>query len=127
MTRKPNLMTRRSVVTGVLTAAGSGVFAASPEVTERPRPRPNLQKLAVAAAEPRTSRSEALVRAANLSGAVGFSVSDADTGEVLESRLGGTPLPPASTLKVVTALFAIDRLGGNHQFQTRVLATGPLV
>ena len=127
MTRKPNLMTRRSVVTGVLTAAGSGVLAATPETTPRPRPRPNLQKLAVAAAEPRSSRSAALVRGANLSGAVGFSVADADTGEVLEARLGGTALPPASTLKVVTALYAIDRLGGNHQFQTRVLATGPIV
>ncbi len=127
MTRKPHLMTRRSVVTGVLTAAGGSVFAATPETTGRPRPRPNLQKLAVAAAEPRTSRSEALVRAANLSGAVGFSVVDAKTGEVLEARFGGIALPPASTLKVVTALFAIDRLGGNHQFQTRVLATGPVV
>lgn len=127
MTRKTHLMTRRSVVTGVLSAAGGGVFAASPETTERPRPRPNLQKLAVAAAKPRVSKSEALVRAANLTGSVGFSVADAKTGEILEARLGGTALPPASTLKVVTALFAIDRLGGNHQFQTRLLATGPLV
>ena len=51
-------------------------------------------------------------------------MSDAVTGEVLEQRLGGTLLPPASTMKAVTAIYAIDRLGGGYRFQTEVLATG---
>jgi serine-type D-Ala-D-Ala carboxypeptidase/endopeptidase (penicillin-binding protein 4) len=46
------------------------------------------------------------------------------------ARVGAdTPLPPASTLKVLTALTAIDRLGPDHRFTTRVLtdASGNLV
>src|SRR4029079_12746516 len=46
------------------------------------------------------------------------------------ARVGAdTPLPPASTLKVLTALTAVDRLGPDHRFTTRVLtdASGNLV
>ncbi len=34
--------------------------------------------------------------------------------------------PPASTAKAMTALYALDGLGGGHRFATRVLATGPV-
>ncbi|MDA8586406.1 D-alanyl-D-alanine carboxypeptidase/D-alanyl-D-alanine-endopeptidase [Rhodobacteraceae bacterium] len=127
MTHKLHLLNRRSVITGVLSAAGTSVLAVTPNASERPRQRPNLQKLVSPGAKVRSSDSERLVQAAKLGGAVGFAVADVRTGKILDARMGGVALPPASTLKVVTALFAIDRLGGNHQFQTRVLATGPLV
>lgn len=35
-------------------------------------------------------------------------------------------MPPASTLKVVTALYALDKLDPTHQFATRIFATGPV-
>jgi len=68
-----------------------------------------------------------LVEDARLGGEVAFAVSDAETGEILEARLPETPLPPASTLKVVTTLYALERLGPDFRFQTDVLATGPVV
>jgi D-alanyl-D-alanine carboxypeptidase/D-alanyl-D-alanine-endopeptidase (penicillin-binding protein 4) len=35
-------------------------------------------------------------------------------------------LPPASVAKTFTALYALDRLGADHRFETRLLATGPI-
>lgn len=72
------------------------------------------------------SRSEQLISKANLGGRVGYAVMEADTGRVLEARLGAVKMPPASTLKAVTALYAIDRLGPSYRFGTEVLATGPV-
>jgi len=68
--------------------------------------------------------AERLVREADLSGIVGFAVMDARTGALLEERASSAALPPASVAKVVTALYALDALGPEHRFETRVLATG---
>lgn len=112
-------ITRRFLLAGLASGAGRIAFAEAPTVTERPRPRGVAAPPVV-----RVSRSEALVAKAKLGGQVGFAVVDAETGEVLEAREGGTPMPPASTLKVVTALYAIDRLKTDYRFRTEVLATG---
>ncbi|MFT4013096.1 MAG: D-alanyl-D-alanine carboxypeptidase/D-alanyl-D-alanine-endopeptidase [Paracoccus sp. (in: a-proteobacteria)] len=68
--------------------------------------------------------AQAQVQAAGLGGAVAFAVIDPETGHVLASRDADAPLPPASTLKLVTTLYALDRLGPAHRFQTRVLRRG---
>ena len=67
---------------------------------------------------------EALLRAAALGGEVGWLVIDLDSGAVLDARAPEQPFPPASTLKVVTALYALDRLGEGFRFTTRVLSEG---
>jgi serine-type D-Ala-D-Ala carboxypeptidase/endopeptidase (penicillin-binding protein 4) len=36
-------------------------------------------------------------------------------------------MPPASVTKVPTALYALEALGADHRFATRLLATGPVV
>ena len=127
MTRRTHWLTRRGVVTGVLSAAGGSVLAGAPSATFRPVPRPvDTAPPPPIATAPVPRASEALIKAARLTGDVGFAVTDVETGEVLESRLGGKLLPPASTLKVVTALYALDRLGSDHTFETRLLATGPI-
>ncbi|AUH63267.1 D-alanyl-D-alanine carboxypeptidase/D-alanyl-D-alanine endopeptidase [Paracoccus zhejiangensis] len=74
-------------------------------------------------AKPRPS-SEALIAQAGLGGVVSFAAIDLDSGEVIEARGGDTPLPPASTLKSITALYALDRLGADHRFRTRILRMG---
>ncbi len=128
MTRAPHLLTRRAALSGVLSGMGGLAFAGAPTASLRPKPRPGETVVApkpVVATPPSTS--EALVKAAKLGGDVGFAVVDAETGEVLEARLGAKLLPPASTLKVVTALYALDQLGSSHRFETRLMATGPLV
>lgn len=47
----------------------------------------------------------------------------ADDGTVLNRR-ADKPLAPASTMKVLTALAAVDVLGADHRFTTRVVSTG---
>ncbi|MGR3515405.1 MAG: D-alanyl-D-alanine carboxypeptidase/D-alanyl-D-alanine endopeptidase [Paracoccaceae bacterium] len=117
-------LTRRVVLGGLVASIGSVGFARAPETSVRPLPRGG----AAVPAAPRklVSQAEHLIGKANLGGDVGFAVADTQTGEVLEARLGTTYLPPASTLKSVTALYALDRLGPSYRFQTRVLATGPV-
>lgn len=113
------LLTRREILAGLASTAGGVAFAEAPDASIRPEPRAVRPTKLIAP-------SDALVARANLSGEVGFVVADAATGEVLEARLGDKGLPPASTLKVVTALYALDRLGPTYQFSTRVIATGPV-
>jgi D-alanyl-D-alanine carboxypeptidase/D-alanyl-D-alanine-endopeptidase (penicillin-binding protein 4) len=36
-------------------------------------------------------------------------------------------LPPASVAKALTSLYALDTLGADHRFQTRVMATGSVI
>ncbi len=99
-------------------------FARAPETSVRPLPRSGAPVAAVP--KKLVSQSESLIQKANLGGDVGFAVADTQSGEVLEARLGSTFLPPASTLKSVTALYALDRLGPLYRFKTRILAAGPV-
>ncbi|MCX7567845.1 D-alanyl-D-alanine carboxypeptidase/D-alanyl-D-alanine-endopeptidase [Sulfitobacter sp. F26169L] len=64
---------------------------------------------------------------AKLAGKVSFAVSDAETGLGLESREATTGRPPASVTKTVTALYALDALGEDHRFETRLMATGGII
>ena len=67
-----------------------------------------------------------LVAEAKLSGKIGFAVADAATGEILEAKNPLLPLPPASVTKAITALYALDRLGPDYRFRTRLVADGVL-
>lgn len=69
-----------------------------------------------------------LVMASGLAGNVGFALVDpAEGGRLLQSALAGAPMMPASTLKAVTALYALSRLGAGRRFRTRVLRAGDMV
>jgi D-alanyl-D-alanine carboxypeptidase/D-alanyl-D-alanine-endopeptidase (penicillin-binding protein 4) len=46
------------------------------------------------------------------------------TGTVLASRSGNKPLAPASTMKLLTSLAALDTMGADHTFTTRVVRSG---
>ncbi len=67
-----------------------------------------------------------LVAKAGLSGMTVFAVADVKSGEVLESMDGQTGLPPASVAKALTAMYAIETLGFQHRFVTRLVGTGSL-
>ena len=54
----------------------------------------------------------------------GFIVADLASGAVLETHRADQPFPPASVIKIVTALYALDALGTGYRFRTRVIATG---
>lgn len=62
---------------------------------------------------------------AGIAGAgVGYLVSDLDSGEIVAAAAPDELFIPASTLKVVTALAALETLGPGHRFQTTVYADG---
>ncbi|SMO51119.1 D-alanyl-D-alanine carboxypeptidase/D-alanyl-D-alanine endopeptidase [Paracoccus laeviglucosivorans] len=67
---------------------------------------------------------EAAIAAAKLGGDVGFAVIDAASGQMLASRHADRMMAPASTLKVATALYTLERLGPQHRFTTRVWRDG---
>ncbi len=46
-------------------------------------------------------------------------------GDLVDSRQGDEPINPASVTKVATTLWALERLGPDHRFETRFLTDGP--
>lgn len=68
----------------------------------------------------------ALIEAADLGGEVAFALADARTGKLLDGRDERQGMPPASTAKSITTCFALERLGTEHRFVTRIYVTGPI-
>ncbi|MEO0893935.1 MAG: D-alanyl-D-alanine carboxypeptidase/D-alanyl-D-alanine-endopeptidase [Pseudomonadota bacterium] len=109
--------TRRVFLGGLFAGLATGGHAKAPEVSLRPKKRPT-------AFAPRTAPNvDSLVASAELGGNVTFSVVDINSGKTLESRGGSTALPPASVTKAVTALYALNALGPDFRFETRLVAT----
>lgn len=119
------MITRRMVLGGLLAGAAGPVWA---ELAASPRPVARPGRGAPPAWPPASASGEIerLIEAARLGGTVSFVVADARSGEVLAAREPEALLPPASVAKALTALYALDRLGPEHRFATRVLATGPV-
>lgn len=105
-------------IAGLLGSGGAPLHAEAPLSSLRPMPRGGI----VAS----VGTSSELVSSANLSGAVSFIVIDAGSGAVLDQKDASAPMPPASVAKTVTALFALERLGPQFRYRTRILATGPV-
>ncbi|MGC9420817.1 MAG: D-alanyl-D-alanine carboxypeptidase, partial [Rhodovulum sp.] len=118
MTLPVDRFSRRWVLSALMAGAGGPALSAPLARSLRPVPRPEDLR--------RAAEAEALVARANLGGKLAFAVADASTGEVLEVMNPVLGLPPASVAKSVTALYALDTLGADHRFATRVLATGPV-
>lgn len=110
-------LTRRGLLSALLASAAAPVFAGAPLTSERPPAGRGPGSVPAA---------ESLVRNANLSGDVVFAVADAETGEILESRAPDVGTAPASVAKAITALYALDILGPEHRFSTRVFADGDI-
>lgn len=118
-------LTRRSLLAGLAAgAATSAAWAEAPLTSVVPRLRVGGQADLAAG---RPDGAEALIAAAGLTGDLAFVLADLKSGQVLAERQGGRLMPPASTAKSITSLYALDRLGPQYRFQTRVLATGPVV
>ena len=58
---------------------------------------------------------------------VGLAVQVAETGEVLFESEAEKRFVPASNTKIVTAAVALDALGPDHRWTTRLVADGPVV
>lgn len=117
--------TRRSFLTGAMAAVGTAAVAEAPLTSIRPMPRADAGVVVPPARPTITAPAvDDLVKQANLNGKIGFVVSDAKTGLILEQRNAAVAMPPASVAKSVTALYAFDSLGLDHVFETSLFATG---
>ncbi len=70
---------------------------------------------------------DALVERHRLTGArVGYVLYDLTRGEKIAGRNDNEPFIPASTVKVATSVAALNILGPDYRFETRLLATGAI-
>lgn len=67
---------------------------------------------------------ENLVAKSGVSGRVSFAVADVKSGQILEGVNAAAGQPPASVSKALTALYALDSLGAEHRFYTRLVTAG---
>ncbi len=113
--------TRRSFLAGLTAFAVPGTaLSGPPQVSLRPQMRgADFARLA-------GGGLDALIARAGLSGEVVCAVADVDTGLELEAANGERGLPPASVAKALTALYALEVLGPEYRFSTRLIATGPI-
>ncbi len=115
---------RRAILAGLMSTAATVAIADAPLTSLRPVMRP----LEAGSITPEMRQSLAqVVATSGISGQVGIVVADAVTGAVLDQHEADTPQPPASVAKSVTALYALETLGADFQWKTRVLADGPIL
>ena len=124
-------ITRRGLLAGGLTMLAGAAWAEAPGTALRPRARAGLSAGSGGPPRPGVSPSPrpdiaAMVREAGLEGRVSVALVDLRTGTILDALDPTRLVPPASVAKAATALYAIETLGPDHRFHTRVLATGPV-
>ena len=109
------------MLAGLAAGVGHAALAKAPAASIVPLARPKgLRTVSIAGARD-------LIARAGLGGRLGFVLSDARTGQVLEVMNPVLGLPPASVLKTITAQYALDSLGPAHVFVTRLIGTGPML
>ena len=113
-------ISRRVLVSSVLAGLATSACAGAPATSLRPQTRP------AQTASRSNAEARALIQQSGLSGRVGYAVVDIRRGQILEAYDEVRGLPPASVAKSITALYALDTLGGGYRFDTRLLATGPI-
>ncbi len=113
-----------STFSGISAAGVAGVqlAAAAPSAAPRPLARPNSTGSKTIAVAP--PDSETLAQQFRLDGSAGWIVVDLDTGEVLDAHAPERAFVPASVAKLPTALFALDILGPEWRFETRLVGVG---
>ena len=114
-------LSRRALLAGAAAGMGTAAFGQAPDTTERPLPRGYMP-----APEPMADVSSRVIDRVGLTGVVTYALIDLETGALIDGRLHGRSMPPASTMKAITALYALERLGPSFRFSTQLLATGPI-
>lgn len=72
-------------------------------------------------------KMDAILEAETLAGTMpGISIRHADTGELLYSHFGDIQLRPASNMKILTGVAAMEVLGPEYRFSTEVLTDGEI-
>jgi len=120
-----SVLSRRSVLAGLAASVAVPAVARAPSSSPFPVARPHVAEILQDAplVRPVGGLSDLLERA-DVSGQTALVALDARTGEVIEAHNADLGLPPASTAKAITALYALQHLGPNHRYVTRVLTQG---
>jgi D-alanyl-D-alanine carboxypeptidase/D-alanyl-D-alanine-endopeptidase (penicillin-binding protein 4) len=113
------MYSRRWVLAGLLAGTAAPGCAEAPARSPRPPAKPGSAFVSAGG-------GAAIAEAAKLGGTIGFVVMDSATGRVLEAMNEAAALPPASVAKAMTTMYALNRLGPNYRYATRVIATGPV-
>ncbi|WP_022707342.1 D-alanyl-D-alanine carboxypeptidase/D-alanyl-D-alanine endopeptidase [Paracoccus zeaxanthinifaciens] len=103
-------LSRRSFLRAGIAFGAAPGFALADPLAMRPPVRPAID-------------AGRVVAAAGLAGEVGHALLDA-RGDALSLGLAARRMAPASTMKAITAAFALDRLGPTHRFRTQILRDG---
>ncbi len=69
---------------------------------------------------------EQVFNASGLAQNSGFVMLDLQSGRIQERHNPDLARPPASVTKTMTALYALEKLGSAHRFETTLVATGPI-
>uniref|UniRef100_UPI00289A42F4 D-alanyl-D-alanine carboxypeptidase n=1 Tax=Paracoccus sp. TaxID=267 RepID=UPI00289A42F4 len=125
------MVSRRAILGALLmTGAVPGALLANPRPKARPAEVATALPRAPSPADapaPAPLGVDELIARANLDAAISFAVLDAGSGALLHSRDADLPIAPASTLKSITALYALSKLGSDHRFSTRVIRAGDML
>lgn len=119
-------LSRRFLLGGLLAGLAGETLAKAPLVSLRPLRRPGASSAVAKVSAKAAPAASDLIAKASLGGKVTFAVADAKTGQLLEAERGDLPMPPASTAKIVTSLYALSSLGPGYRFATRLIGTGPV-
>lgn len=111
-----NPVSRRGFLAGAACSIATGAVAEAPLTSIRPVARVASQNAV-----------QQMIMRSGLAGKVGFAIADAATGDIVEAVLPDLARPPASVTKAFTALYALETLGPDYRFETRLLGTGPVI
>lgn len=107
------------LLAAAMTAPGAAM-AGAPAVSVRPHLRGG--EIATRA----VGGAKGVIARFGLPGEVVCAVADVRSGRPLEAVQDQDALPPASVAKILTTLYALDRLGPGYRFRTRLIGTGPV-
>ena len=120
---------KKSISRRKFLSAGAAASLFAPQMVQAAPPavslRPVLRGEAFFKRAVRSAKD--IIGEAKLVGNVSFAVSNVVTGLGLETQDAATARPPASVAKAITALYALDALGPEHRFETRLIGTGGIV
>jgi len=118
-TGRKNDLSRRGILSFLLASVANIGISKTVGESIGSIPRPNLfdkKKLEI----------ERLVSLLPSGSNITFSVADRKTGEVLETYNPELSLPPASVIKTITSFYALENLGPDFRFNTRLISTGTI-
>lgn len=111
-------LSRRKVaayIAGTALCPSGTLYAQS--VSLRPRSRPGSAT---------SSEIDRFVKRAGINGKLGVCAINLESGKVIYKKNHNQSFAPASVLKVITALYALETLGPNFQYSTRIFADGSI-